>query len=132
MRRAPYLVTNDKTAALPPRLHPADVDPHDARARRSVVRPGDQRLDRAVLTLDLGLDRAVGAVAHPARHPEPLRLALHRAPVPHPLHPANDQQPRALRHQSLSSRRSFASSMTVTPSLSAFFSFQPGSAPATT
>src|SRR5262249_23711454 len=79
-------------APLAARVRPADLDVRDARGGRTAAGPGDQRLDGRALAFDLGLDRAVGPIAHPAGHAQLLGLVLHRAPEPNALHAATDHE----------------------------------------
>src|SRR2546422_5941523 len=96
-RSAPRLARDDKVP-LAPRLGPLDRHVLHVRAARPAAGPGDDRVHRRALALDLGLDRAVGAVPDPAANAEPPRLALHRAAEPHALHAAADDQVRPHRH----------------------------------
>src|SRR5213593_2204065 len=131
-RRSASRSADDKPAPLAVGVHPADLDVGDARGGRTAPGPGDQRLDGLGLALDLGLDGAVGPVAHPAGDTEPLGLVLHRAAVPDALHAPADHELRARRHQSPRSFTNAFSSRVRTPSAFAFATFEPGSAPTTT
>ncbi len=62
----------------------------DPSRRGTMMAPLDQAIDRCLLPLDPGLDRAIRAIPHPAGHPESpgLRGRLH--PKKDPLHAARD------------------------------------------
>src|SRR5208337_2476661 len=102
--------------------------------------PRRQHLQVLTLAFCHNFDPAAGDIAHPSGKCQIFRLVVRRESKANPLHPpADDQmQPRAPRFV-LSSQPSPArtdsrhfSSSTLTPKSWAFFSFEPGSAPATT
>src|SRR5205823_12053076 len=130
--RSPPRLARDDKVPLAPRLGPVDRHVLHARAGRPAAGPGDDRVHGGALALDLGLDRAVGAVPDPAAHAEAPGLALHRAAEPHALHEAADDEVRPHRHHFSSRRRNASSSRPGTPGFFALASFEPGSAPATT
>src|SRR5258708_649146 len=86
--KSPARLARDDKVPLAPRRGPLDRHVLHVRAARPAAGPRDERIHRGALALDLGLERAVGAVPDPAADAEPPRLALHRAAKPHPLHEA--------------------------------------------
>src|SRR5437867_2524196 len=66
VRRISRSMRDHKSAPFAAWRHPLDPDVGDPRPARPPPGPRDQLLDGGRLALDLGLDRAVGPVAHPA------------------------------------------------------------------
>src|SRR5205085_9446640 len=67
-----------------------DRDTVDTRAARAVEHQVDQPADRGLLTLQMGFDRAVVAVADPAGDAVLLRGVPRPATKEHPLHSPGD------------------------------------------
>lgn len=63
---------------------------HDDGARRTLVAPRHQLLDRCLVTLEHRFDATITQVAHPSGDPEPLGLTTTRVAEPDTLHPPGD------------------------------------------
>lgn len=68
----------DREAGKPLRLLPRHIDTVHFGAARAVAAPGDERVDLLVRAFEDSLDRAVGAVSHPAGDAAHLRLTDER------------------------------------------------------
>jgi len=66
-------------------LEVLNVDAVDAGSWRTVPEPRDEDLNVLVVALELRFDRAVGSVANPARHAEPLGVLTGALAEPHAL-----------------------------------------------
>jgi len=78
----------DPEPALLDRVAFLDVEIANDGAGRALREPVEHRGDGPLIALDLGFDRAVGAIAHPAAHSEPPRLGAGREAEAHALHVA--------------------------------------------
>ena len=69
------------------------LDPRDAGVRRTALAPPGHRLDGVGRTLEHGLDRAVGAVSHPAVDSPTDRLAPAAVAEEDALHSSSHDHP---------------------------------------
>ena len=84
----------DPEPALLDRVAFLDVEIANDGAGRALREPVEHRGDGPLIALDLGFDRAVGAIAHPAREPQPFGLATGGVAEAHALHhPVHDRSP---------------------------------------
>src|SRR5262245_2491366 len=103
----------DLEASVAGRRLPLHVDRFDASSGRPVLAPAHHRLDALLLSFEDRLERAVGNVPHPARHPQGARPRRRLRSEEHPLDAA------AHDHASAGGRHAWSRPITARPNSAA-------------